>query len=602
MNKHTLFFSPAANIWEHSFPEALVAEMLAAKGLRSTMVRCKGLLLPLCPAAQGAGISAETPDSTKKALCTQCNAKAKLMDGKMGLRHIAVEDFVESGDAPLIDALIEQANSMRPQLSKATDFEQLCINGITVGRTALYDLILRHKKNDFEFSDTAWGEYLVFLRLAAQVTLLSERMLKAEQPDRVSVYNSLYVPHRAFCLEARRAGITQYFMHAGTNLARQHGTLMIGRDFTWKYLTDLKERYDHYKDTPLSGEAVADVTNHFLCLLSASNIFVYSAARSQDYFDARAHFGIRPEQKFIVASTSSYDERFAVESVKAATPSQALLFPRILDWVAHLVELAKQHPDWFLLIRVHPREFPNRRDTVKSEHAERMRELLSHLPDNVKVNWPDDNLSVYDLAQEADLFLNAWSSVGKEMALLGLPVVIYSPEIVLYPTALNKVATTKDEYVRAIEAALAEGWSFEQSKKAHRWFAIEFCRSRVDLLASYSPRRRYSKNIIKRIVMRLARELFSFPQERWDLMWRKPMPKTQEVVCRLFEQGLENSELAKTQQEPFNGTAEEELAAIRKSLQRIGDNLFSANPVDRPSKLQQAFIAAGIVNQKHTQE
>ena len=598
MSTHILFFSPAANIWEHSFPEALVAEMLAAPGLRTTMIRCRGMLLPLCPAAQGAGINAETPESAKKALCTQCNAKARLMDSKMGLRHIAIDDFVEPGDAPLIDALLQEANAMRPTLRKASDFEQLCINRIPVGRTALYDLILRHKKNDFDFSDAAWNEYLIFLRMAGQVTLLSERMLKAEQPDRVSVYNSLYVPHRAFCLEARRAGIAQYFMHAGTNLARQHGTLMIGRDFTWKYLRDLVDRYDHYQHTPLSEEAVADVTDHFLCLLSAINIFVYSAARSQDYFDVRAHFDIRPEQKFIVASTSSYDERFAVESVNAATPSQALLFPRILDWVAHLVELVKQRPDWFLLIRVHPREFPNRRDTVKSEHAERMRELLSHLPDNVKVNWPDDNLSVYDLAQEADVFLNAWSSVGKEMALLGLPVVIYSPEIVLYPTALNRVATTKDGYVRAIDAALAEGWSFEQSRMAHRWFALEFCRSRVDLLASYSPRRRYSKNIIKRIVMRIARELFSFPQERWDLMWRKPMPKTQKVVCRLFEQGLENSELAKLQQQPFNGTEAEELAAIRNSLKRIGDNLFSANPVDRPSKLQKAFIAAGIVNQK----
>lgn len=534
----------------------------------------------------------------QQALCKRCVEKGRLVDQRIRLRHIEIDDYIEPQDFSLLEAVIGRAKELRGKLSKAVDFDQISINGIAVGRTALYDLILRHKKNDFDFSDEVWDEYLVFLKLAAHVTLLSERMLKAERPDRVSVYNSLYVPHRAFCLEARRAGIDQYFMHAGTNLARQHGTLMIGRDFTWKYLRDLVARYDYYKDLPLSTEAVGDVTDHFLCLLSANNIFVYSAARSKDYFDVRAHFGIRPDQKFIVASTSSYDERFAVESVNAAIPSQALLFPRILDWVAHLVELAGQRPNWFLLIRVHPREFPNRRDTVKSEHAERMRELLNHLPDNVKVNWPDDNLSVYDLAQEADLFLNAWSSVGKEMALLGLPVVIYSPEIVLYPTVLNRVATTKDDYVRAIEAALIEGWSFEQCRKAHRWFALEFCRSRIDLLVSYSPQLRYSKNIINRIVIRIASKLYSFSQERWDLMWRKQMPKTQEVVCRLFEEGLENSEQAKLQQQPFNGTEAEELAAIRNSLQSIGDNLFSANPVDRPSKLQKAFISVGIVNQK----
>jgi hypothetical protein len=156
----------------------------------------------------------------------------------------------------------------------------------------------------------------------------------------------------------------------------------------------------------------------------------------------------------------------------------------------------------------------------------------------------------------------------------------------------------KDEYVRAIEAALIEGWSFERSRKAYRWFALEFCRSRVNLLASYSPRLLNTKSIINRIVWRIARKFFSFPQERWDLMWRKQMPETQKVVCRLFEEGLENSEQAKLQQQPFNGTEVEELAAIRNSLQRIGDNLFFANPVDRPSKLQRAFMAAGIFNRK----
>jgi hypothetical protein len=593
-----LFFSPSANLWEHAFPEALVGELLAAQRHPVTMARCRGVLRPLCPAAQAAGHSAATVLVQQQALCMQCNEKGRLLDKRLRLQHIEIDDYIQPQDSFLLEGLISQAEELRGKLSKAVDFEQIRINGVSVGQIALYDLILRHKKDDLSFSDAVWDEYLVFLRLAGQVTLLSERMLKVEQPDRVSVYNSLYVPHRAFCLEAKRVGIDQYFMHAGTNLARQHGTLMIGRDFTWKYLRDLVVRYDYYKDIPLSIEAVHDVTDHFLCLLSASNIFVYSAARSQDYFNVRSHFGVRPNQKFLVASTSSYDERFAVESVDAATPSQVLLFPRILDWVAHLVDLAKQHPDWFLLIRVHPREFPNRRDTVKSEHAERMRDLLNDLPDNVKVNWPDDNLSVYDLAQEADVFLNAWSSVGKEMALLGLPVVIYSPEIVLYPTALNRVATTKDEYVRAIEAALIEGWSFELSRKAYRWFALEFCRSRVNLLASYSPRRRYSKNIIRRIVMRITRELFRLPEERWDLMWRKQMPKAQEVICRLFEQGLENSEQANPQQQQFNGTEAEELVAIRNSLQRIGDNLFSANPIDQPSKLQREFIAARITNLK----
>jgi len=567
--------------------------MLAAKGLGVTMARCRGILRPLCPAGQAAGFTVDTPDEVQRRVCQRCNAKARLADQKMGLRHVEIDDFVEEADEALVGELVQRANTMRGQLQRAEDFDQLRIKDQPVGRTALYELILRHKKNDFEFSDAIWREYLAFLGLAARVTLISKRLLRAERPDRVSTYNSLYVAHRAFCLQARQVGIDQYFMHAGTNLARQHGTLMIGRDFTWAYLRGLKERYEAYASLPVSRDAIKDVTEHFLCLLSSGSSFVFSAARSQEYLDVRSHFGVGQDQKLIVASTSSYDERFAVESVNAAAPPASLLFPRILDWIAYLIELAAQRPDWFVLIRVHPREFPNRRDRVQSEHSRRMQELLQNLPVNVKVNWPDDNLSLYDLAQEADLFLNAWSSVGKEMALLGVPVVIYSPEIVLYPTVLNGVGTTTEQYLAAIDAALAGGWSFERCRTAYRWYALEFSRSCVDIRSSFAPRRRYHRRFIERAALRLLRGLVGLPQERWDLMRRKPMPVAQEVVYRLFALGLESSELAQPQ-ERFIGSLNEEEAAIRFSLCRLGKHLFVANPSDRPSRLQRNFLAAGL--------
>ena len=331
----------------------------------------------------------------------------------------------------------------------------------------------------------------------------------------------------------------------------------------------------------------------FQCLLSSGSSFVFSAPRSKEYLDVRSHFGVQSEQKFIVASTSSYDERFAVESVHAAEPPEYLLFPRILDWVAYLIELAVQRPDWFMLIRVHPREFPNRRDQVRSEHSRSMKALLQNLPANVKVNWPDDDMSLYDLAQEADLFLNAWSSVGKEMTLLGLPVVIYSPELVLYPTELNGVGTTLPQYVAAIEAALAEGWNFERCKKAYRWYALEFSRSCVDMRSSFAPVRRYRRGFLERVLLRFLRVLVGYPQERWDLIRRKPMPVAQDLVYRLFALGQESSERAQ-QQELFAGNQGEEEAAIRSSLHQLGAHLFAANPPDRPSRLQRAFLAAGL--------
>ena len=87
-----------------------------------------------------------------------------------------------------------------------------------------------------------------------------------------------------------------------------------------------------------------------------------------------------------------------------------------MDWIRALVRYVARREDLCLIIRVHPREFPNKREMVLSEHAKMLQVALSELPDNVKVNWPTDKVSLYDLANITDAFANAWSSAGKEMA------------------------------------------------------------------------------------------------------------------------------------------------------------------------------------------
>src|SRR5262249_38520391 len=147
-----------------------------------------------------------------------------------------------------------------------------------------------------------------------------------------------------------------------------------------------------------------------------------------------------------------------------------------LGWIRALIDWIRTKPDRFLLVRVHPREFPNKRDRKKSEHAEALERELATLPPNVRVNWPTDELSIYDVAEQADVFLNAWSSAGKEMTLLGLPVVIFCPEVLQYPAELNYVGTTRDSYFAAIETALRDGWSFEHTRAAFRWCVLELVR------------------------------------------------------------------------------------------------------------------------------
>ena len=63
------------------------------------------------------------------------------------------------------------------------------------------------------------------------------------------------------------------------------------------------------------------------------------------------------------------------------------------------------------------------------------------------------------------------------MSVLGIPVVIYSKELILYPSDLNYLAKNKQDYFLQIELALKEGWSYKKMKLAYRWLVLNYDRA-----------------------------------------------------------------------------------------------------------------------------
>src|SRR5262249_21948383 len=157
-------------------------------------------------------------------------------------------------------------------------------------------------------------------------------------------------------------------------------------------------------------------------LFRAGSVFGYSSGARGAAANVRGRLGIDAGRRIVVAAMSSYDELFAAETVRARAPARPL-FARQVDWIRSLLEWVRGRPELFLVTGVPRRGSPTRREGVKSEHAAQLEAEFSGLPPNARVNWPSDGISLYDLAGEAALFLTAWSSVGKEMTALGLPVV-----------------------------------------------------------------------------------------------------------------------------------------------------------------------------------
>jgi hypothetical protein len=100
---------------------------------------------------------------------------------------------------------------------------------------------------------------------------------------------------------------------------------------------------------------------------------------------------------------------------------------------------------------VHPRQVPNKREKVKSEHVKKLMKVLKNLPSNIQVNLPTDNFSIYEIFLISDLVLNQNSSSGLEASVFGIPTLVHDPKnFVAYD--VNVGEKESENIVNALEA------------------------------------------------------------------------------------------------------------------------------------------------------
>jgi hypothetical protein len=258
-----------------------------------------------------------------------------------------------------------------------------------------------------------------------------------------------------------------------------------------------------------------------------------------------------------------------------------MLFKNQVEWVDELVSWARTRPDVFLIIRVHPREFPNRRDAVHSTHAQRLAAAFRDLPDNVRINWPTDKVSLYDLATEVDVGLNGWSSAGKELSLLGVPVVLFTGDILFYPSSLNLLATSKSNYFDLIDEALDGGWSFERVRRTYRWLAVEYHLATIDISDGFTfVEQVQPPTRVRRLYARLLRRLDPWRAQRLDARaLRRPLRHGRKFVRAILD-GIPVVALQMEDRIALSRSDEERL--LREEVGRIREHAYADAAPDTP--------------------
>jgi hypothetical protein len=467
-----LFFSPYSGIWVHSRAEALVAEELVNDGHNVHILRCDGILKKHCPVMTAYGQSFHAPDAKKNKICATCKSNTTVLDTNTNITTSKIEDYISINQIDEINSAIKAVT--------IDNFETFTIDGLQIGRYATYEILLTHKISCTSQLKGVWNEYLENLRQCYITQKIIDEFLKNNKIDRVVVYNSFYSLNRTAVKVAESRGIPWSTIHGGKNVQDMLQTLTVSSSDAHDLLLARSVDWRTWKDVPLKAEEIAVVKNNIKFIFSSKSAFTYSKRKKNINPAAlRGKLNVGENQKVLLCILSSADERFAADFVDALdfkmTSTNTSIFLDTHEWLTYLIDFIEKHKEFHLIIRAHPRMFPNHRESVQSQAGIELLKLSEKKYERVSWDFPQDKTSLYDLAEITDVVLNGTSTAGIELMSLGLPVVIYDADkLFAYPQEFNYVGATLETYENSILEAAQDGRSLENSIRAFRYRSFLF--------------------------------------------------------------------------------------------------------------------------------
>ena len=440
--------------------------------------------------------------------------------------------------------------------------------GLSVGRLALYETIIQTKSISKRLSPEAESFYRSNFRNTLISVRASKVMLDELKPDVGLSYHTAYAYNRAFQQVFEAGHVPVWFLNASFNVAELDTHLVIARSEPELLFRKMLNDWPCFQDVTCTEKDFASAADHLLALMSGGG-FGYSNSMNREKTSVLEKLGCPPGKKIVAALLSSYDELLAAELAGFGWTTDNTVFSSQIEWVKWLLVFARSRPDIHFVIRPHPREFAMKGQGSRSEHSYLLESAFADKPENVSINMPSDGIAVYDLLMDVDVALVAWTSAGMDAGMLGVPVVTYAGDVLLFPRELTYEAHSREEYARLVDLAIGAGWSLARARAFFRWGVLMLARSRVDMSnGATTPTRqnslaRLSRRISKRIMMGLG----SLTREELGVKLRPRRLNDAARIYSLIDQNL--SAFYDDGKSRESAGLDPETAALKRQLLRI---------------------------------
>lgn len=449
--------------------------------------------------------------------------------------------------------------------------------GINVGQYCLFETTLIHKKISLDYTPDQWADYKVYLYNSLITLTGFAKYLDANKVDAVISYCPQYSNVNPCTELAKQRGIRFLFLESGINLGHRLGSMRVWEWDAHRLMNPALTSWGSVEDHRVTNADASRMADHFRELLGGVSFTVYSSAfRGAE--NIRQRWGIAPHQKILLLTTSSFDERFANHLIGASPPElfHSDVFADQSTWLAETLKWVSERPEYFLIIRQHPRDFPNKRDHRRSEQSYLFEDIFKDLPPNAAINAPSDDISYYGMLEEADVLLTAWSSTATEALMLGMPVVTYDGRLPLYPPDITYAGSSRESYFAQIEAALADGWSFSNVRKAFRWLCYVYEQATIPISPFAGRFELTKKSRLDRFRQKLEARNPAFARALELMTWR-----TARSGAAIVNQMLLESKTSILAVRPAIDPALDDEPVIRDQLDRLYKLLYGADDRER---------------------
>lgn len=460
-------------IWSHTLLTNKTLQALNLENVVIDYLTCGSAFTTHCTVKESKKRAIGPSNPYAKLDCADCE-----FSGFLSSRHLKNKG-VNVGSTPKLSDFVdfEILGEERAVLEECIEPIQLeyHLHGTPVVKFALFETVIKYKKLDLRLSGAEGVYFRSTLENVIRTTLVARRFLALNRPDFAICHTPEYGANNAFVDQCMQAGIKTFAITNSSNLSEMTTSVVLWDYETTPGLTPGLRSWSGVHNFKEEQDDRSRLDKHFRQIALANSPFVYSEkAKKRPPDQIRLALNLPAGSKIIVLALSSTDEVVASKLIgrNRATNYPGKVFKDQFEWVAMTLEKFKEREDVVIVVRLHPRDLPNKREKIKSEQFDRWQGLLSNLPRNVRVNLPEQKIAFGDLCQVTDVLVTGWSSVALEAMMLGIPAVTYDRNLPGYPDDVHFSGESRKQYFSNIELALQQKISPDETRnRARNWLA-----------------------------------------------------------------------------------------------------------------------------------